>query len=525
MVVVIGITGFTASRQLSTIDQLPLKENTKYRIYRKIDLMGDTLTIPQGCILAFRGGTIFNGTIVFDSTIINGHPRFRDCKYYGSIKISKIDDRDFTSPDDNSSFVFLFSNAVDNGVKCDFYRDYRISMEGVNNNGLMLFQNIDSGAKICFHNVTIFNTYVFPTPTNRPVIVLKNVKNVTITDCFFRDVDEHNSHRFKKSKGCSFIQCFGDCECINVLNCKQENGDCILRSGVFCHEQSAQNNTPSLGLTNSTISVKSVNTGYGLALYCGDSLDIDIEVDSPHRGFYCAGVSNSTIKYKGYNPIETRCHILIKDAVYKRRCEDGVYSLDMKGCNNLVIRAFVDELLEGEKLILFQSYGSGRKENVDFRFRTGICHHHDIDFSASIKHFPPNGNYYICSVYSDSGALDVDDMYGCKVSNVLIHDINSISGKSNKCLCLLNSFTEAEINFKNCTIDKVEDIHTFGGDIQVEGNSKGIIRLTDCNVGNIYVRDKESGMIDFYLNNTSFDGKTLYTKANSSQGLVRLFKN
>lgn len=519
-IVVLCLTSFTVSEQLGASNLLELKENTKYRIYRKIDLKGETLQIPNGCTLAFWGGSISNGSIVFSSTRIKGHPRFKNCEFKGDMKIKKIDDRYFTSPDDKGTFSFLFTNAINNGIKCDFHRDYHISMEGVNNSGIMLFENLDSGAEIRFHDCALYNTFVFPTRSIKPVIVFRNVKDITIHNSSFYDVDGHNTHLNTETNGCTFIQCYGDCEGINLINCYQENGDCILRSGVYKHNPNLPNNTPSKGLTNSSINVKSKNTGYGLALYCGDNLSINIDVDSPHRGFYCTGVSNSTIRYRGYNPVETKCHILIKDAVYKRMGDNGDYSLDMKACNNLTIKAVIDELLPNEHVIAFSTYGSGRKQNADFRFRSEPCHHHNIDCTVDINHFPDDGWYSIVSVHSDSGALNNEDMLGCKVTDVRIHDIHGISGNAKRYLCLVQPHTDTQIEFYNCTTNDPE----YGYNLQIQGDAKGIIKMRNGDIENIFVREKLSGEFCIEIEGTRVNGGIVYSKDQVSKGLVKIIK-
>lgn len=46
------------------------KPNVIYKITKDISLEGGTLTIPEGCTLDFQGGTIVNGTIIFNNTKI-----------------------------------------------------------------------------------------------------------------------------------------------------------------------------------------------------------------------------------------------------------------------------------------------------------------------------------------------------------------------------------------------------------------------------------------------------------------------
>ena len=510
--------GSCASVKLERISNYELKENTTYTVRKPLDLQGKILYFPKGCMLSFKGGSLSNGTVVFESTKIKGKPVFRNCNYKGSILLSRIDDRDFTSQDETGTFKFLFSNAIINGAACDFYRDYRISMEGVSPSGLMSFQSINSGAEIVFHDCSIYNTFAFTESSIRPVIVLCDFRSITIRNCSFHDIAAHNTHLHKESMGCTFIHCYGDCEGINLLDCKQENGDCILRSGVWIHDKKHPERTPSIGISNSTLRVQSLNAGYGLALYCGDNLNIEVEAESPHRGFYCSGVSNTIINYTGYNPKETKCHILVKDAVYRRQEANGKEVIDMKGCHNLVIKANVKDLLSGESVLLFQSYGSGRKEGADFRFRTEKCHHYNIDYSADIKHYPSNGFFIICGVYSDSGALDDNDMFGCKVSGVTIHDIKAIGGEATQYMCNIGSFTESDISITDCYMAN----ENTGFNIQVTGNAKGRVIVKGGQIGNVLVRKKETGEFNVELDDSQMHGVVHYINDKSSKQLVRV---
>jgi len=524
LVVTIAVSVISACStvKLERVRDFRLRENTTYTVKRSLDLRGQSLRIPVGSKLVFKGGSIANGSIVFNSNVIKGEPRFINCNYDGKICIKEIDDRDFTSSEDTKTLIFLVSNAISNGAKCDLYRDYKICMQNVGSTGLINFSHIKSGAEITFHGNTIYNTSIFQSYITKPVIVLQDVCGITIKGCNFHDADAHNTHNFKESTGCTFIQCYGDCNEINLFDCRQENGDCFLRSGVWIHDVKNPGRTPSKGLTNSILRVKSLNTGYGLALYGGDKLNITIDAESPHRGFYCAGVSNSTIRYKGYNPIETKCHILIKDAVFRKKDNTGKEVLDMKGCHDLAIEVSIDELLSGENVIMFQSYGSGRKENADFRFRSGKCHHYNVDFTAAIKHYPNDGFYTICGVFPDSGALNDDDMYGCKVTGITIHDIKGIGGSATKYMCNIGAFTESDISIINCEVD---DLNSKNGyNFQVAGNAAGNVLVKNGRVGYVLVRRKDNGNFNMVLDNTQLLGGFNYINDRSLRQLVQIKK-
>lgn len=505
------------------LQRLALDGSTrKITIKKDIDLNGASVALPDGCSLVFKDGSISNGKLIFNSNSLKGKIKFENCSYEGTIKAKKIDDSCFSSSDDAGTLRFLLNNAILNGAKCDFNRDYRIDMLAVQGSSFLSFKNLNSGADISFHGHTIYNTTVFPSPQKKILLSLLDVKNLTIRDCRFHDNDKHNARNFKTSSGCVFIHCFGDCESINLLDCSQENGDCILRSGVYTHDKKNPQLTPRRGLTNSTLRVKAVNAGYGLALYCGENLNIDIDVTSPHRGFYCTGVSRSKIQYKGFDPQETKCHILIKDAVYRKTDSRGNEVLDMKGCSDLVIKAKIDELQKAETVITFQSYGSGKNEGADFTFRSGKCHHHDIDFSAEIKRYPDNGYFLICNCAADSGSLGKDDIYGCKLSGITIHDVD-FTGSAKKYMCLVATGTEADITVKDCEVKADSKGKVSGYTVQVNGNATGRVRVVNGVLDNVLVNEKDSGDFDVELVRTKIlHGVNYQNVKTAKKSLIRI---
>ena len=500
------------------------REQGEVIIREELNFEGKTLNLPKGIRLVFMGGAIKNCSISFDSVIIEGDPCFINCTYKGSIIIKKIDDRWFLSPDDMGTFKFLIYNAIVNGAQCDFYRDYRINMNDVSGSGLVSIEGIKSGSDIAFHNSKVLNTTAFSPQTIKPVIVFINVRDVTIRDCSFHDTDKHNARNFKNSSGCTFIQCYGDCDSINLYNCMQENGDCFLRSGLYIHNEKYPDYTPKKGLTNSKLQIRSQNVGYGLALYCGKNLDIDIQTFNPHRGFYCAGVSNSVIKYRGYNPIETKCHILLKDAVFIKKYVNRDAVLDMQGCHDLVIKAEVENLFQNESVVDFSSYGSGKKEGADFTFRSGTCHHYNIDVSVDILQSPETGYYFISRFLSYGGENDEGELYGCKVSNIKIHDVNCENGKSRPYMCKIDPGIDADITIKDCHVSNYNYQKGYGYDYMIKGNSTGKIRITNTPTGDILVREKRNGRFDVEAKGTSSSRSLNYINDKSSRNLVRLIK-
>ena len=74
----------SASKNVLTQDMMS-KENTRYIIQYDYDLGGETINVPDGCVLESDGGSLSNGTIVFNNTEIRGSSNFILCASQGTI--------------------------------------------------------------------------------------------------------------------------------------------------------------------------------------------------------------------------------------------------------------------------------------------------------------------------------------------------------------------------------------------------------------------------------------------------------
>lgn len=59
--------------------------NTIYEIRYDFNLNGTTITIPSNSVLKFNGGSFSNGTVIFQSTKINGYGKGISCQFSGTI--------------------------------------------------------------------------------------------------------------------------------------------------------------------------------------------------------------------------------------------------------------------------------------------------------------------------------------------------------------------------------------------------------------------------------------------------------
>ena len=63
--------------------------NVVYLIQYDFDLNKDTLNVPEHCVLRFDGGSLYNGTVIFNSTLLEGDFRFDESVFLdGTIKNS-----------------------------------------------------------------------------------------------------------------------------------------------------------------------------------------------------------------------------------------------------------------------------------------------------------------------------------------------------------------------------------------------------------------------------------------------------
>jgi hypothetical protein len=79
------VSGYNVLSQNMLIDT-----NTIYIIQYDFDLKADSITIPDGCILKFIGGSIFNGGIVLNNTLIQ-LPKFFNVNFSGTLGGMDVD--------------------------------------------------------------------------------------------------------------------------------------------------------------------------------------------------------------------------------------------------------------------------------------------------------------------------------------------------------------------------------------------------------------------------------------------------
>ena len=86
--------GYVILRKDKTFAEQVTQPNTIYEILYDFDLNSQGVTMKQGCILSFNGGSISNGVLTFNGTKVR-HPRFSNCQFNGWLDEAFIDVCDY----------------------------------------------------------------------------------------------------------------------------------------------------------------------------------------------------------------------------------------------------------------------------------------------------------------------------------------------------------------------------------------------------------------------------------------------
>lgn len=402
---------------------------------------GGSITIPANCTLKFDGGSISGGTIVFNGTKLE-NPKFVDCLYNGNVQVDFLDDRNFTSTDDGNCLKWLLEQCLLLGIKLDINRNYTFTMP---QGGLAIIpvEVTVTGAVIDFHNHTITDDWTGTTEGDiRGLISIRGrVSGLSISNVRLYDLN-NNTHLHNKSLGMCGLITKGECSDITLANISMKYGDGVYRHGGYLPNQNLVVN----GVVNSKFSgIKTEDASYTLAIYRGCNLDIEVEANHPHRGLYLAAVDNAKVRYRGYHPEETHCHILVQEGVcYK---DDTFAEWDMRGCNNIDIVAELPQSAYSESLneqiVAFGTYGTG--DNNEFANRTLPTCHNNVRLTPIVRGTTRINTFIHCHYPDEQDSLSTNVI----LKNIELCDADLSMSKNVLGINLRRGY--AEIAMRNCT--------------------------------------------------------------------------
>lgn len=305
--------GYVILRRNKTFAEQVTQANTIYEVRYDFDLGGDSVSLPDNCVLKFDGGSIYNGSVVFNNTFLID-PEFRSIiNMTGSIRNRQLFARDFSFNNDTDLLKFLLMMAG-SGIIIELEsRTYEINSTGdIEHNyddSFVTYENVN-GITIHGNNSTIVDN---ASKTVLGALVFSLMKFIS---CSYVAID-NITYRWKyeaqldpEVEGICFIRTISECSNFTI-SCHVENaGRCI-----YAGEWNQTKKDVGRGFCDSTIRIYTRKVGYPFNIEKGDNIDLTNMFDTCHRGTYLAGVTNSKVVVKGKDAINTNCLCLLTDTV------------------------------------------------------------------------------------------------------------------------------------------------------------------------------------------------------------------
>lgn len=189
------------------------KANKTYIIRHDYDLNGDTLNIPEGCVLKFKKGKIKNGTIILNDTYLEGKKGLNNVKLLGTCSNSVLNSDLFTldkngATDNSVDVQSMFNIGVDSIVfsKGSYsFSNIHVGSVSINANGSTFVSTLVSDGFAVINNIFVANNTAHfklynaiikgqkdGSPRIQQIILspvdLTNVIDVEIRNCAFKEL-------------------------------------------------------------------------------------------------------------------------------------------------------------------------------------------------------------------------------------------------------------------------------------------------------------------------------------------------
>lgn len=320
--------GYVILRKDKTFAEQVTEANTIYEIRYDFDLRGESVTIPENCVLKFEGGSLSNGKIttpynlvplsvihyatdlqynyykdyeypVYVRGLVNGE--FRNIAIDGLFVTSQVSYEYFVGyKDDTSLLEAIFGLGMSGNFDCDIDleqgRIYEITSSKADySDSIYDFKRIanktinGNGATIKDLRTRAF----FAGGLYVSVLGFWQSNNIKIYDLNYRNDNEDWPVGVVYDLnvcGAAFIHAFLDCDNFDI-NISTYGARYGFVSGEYSNYWWCGEN----GLTNSRINVTSQLTGYPLVVQIGDGLDLWTHSEIDHRSNYLMGVRNARV--------------------------------------------------------------------------------------------------------------------------------------------------------------------------------------------------------------------------------------
>lgn len=457
--------------------------NTIYEIRYDFDLAGDTITIPENCVLKFEGGKLSNGKLIGNSTALVSSTEsiFMNVSFEGSFR-AVVNSTWFIGND--TYIVYTTLKFLELGVKqISFEKDrefivdlipYRVSKQDEAKN-VIIYVKDNSGITVLGNHCKIYNPA--STPGTIGLLNFTNCSDIVVQDISLQGEDNYED----KSDVSGWVLCalYGDCSNIYIAG-KGKHLRTVVEYGKF----EAYKGT----LKNCNFNVELIEGGYGVALYGGESIIVNIRTREVHRSAYLAGVSNSTIN-ADTDRTSTGTAILLKDTRVFSDSDELSYVMS----DNLVINAVYHANADLDNIVGVETcneYGFEDRNTIynthyiinitGFLYTAGFkgvnfASFKEDTFNVNLRFDVRNRGYSyfeICDTSRISG-LDKFIVY------------LTASGWGNKCLpiCTSRKLNNSFITLDNCKGDlSAYQLRIDTGYDTDQGENKSTITIKNCGI-------------------------------------------
>lgn len=239
--------GYKILKKSKSFVEQVTKENTIYEIRHEFNLNNNEVIIPENCVLKFNGGTIINGTITFNNTLLDGQVNIVDSILNGTISNKYIHSTWFPTKTTtnnnlvsaikivcNSSSTFIFDPGVYNFTERIFVYG-NCNIIGVNKNNVIINAiNCDDffvmfgsdkkgGTPMCWSGIMSNITFIAKTGGKYiNFLGMYLVSDCEISDCVvdISSLDVGISGGFIKShNNAEYVLVNKDCKNVSIVRC------------------------------------------------------------------------------------------------------------------------------------------------------------------------------------------------------------------------------------------------------------------------------------------------------------------
>lgn len=306
--------GYVVLRKNKTFAEQVTQENTIYEIRYEFDLGGESVTIPEGCVLKFEGGKLSNGNIVFNNTIIDVYPR----NVFGAdVNVSGLLGNAVTFPewfgaagDGETNDASAIQKAIDvsNNVCGVNGKTYAVSASP--NVHCLTIKRDNQSLSINLLNTDIYDTFDY---RGRAIIFCNSINGFrfhgeihSVNDNV--PVSASSGQTLEMSRG--GILCWGNCSDFDV-EMKCSNLYAGISSGAFINKDYLSRNGTT-GVSNGRFNVIAKRVAYPIAFNYGNNNRIDVKGEEMHRCIYLCGSYNKVNAVgRDYYATAAPAHVLL----------------------------------------------------------------------------------------------------------------------------------------------------------------------------------------------------------------------